>query len=95
MSTNATPRPADAPAAGLGPLALVLGAVSAAGVWPALTLFLLPVVPITGGLAITFGLMGVHYARRGTGRLWTAVTGTVLGAVGFCYLFLLLMVLSA
>jgi hypothetical protein len=26
--------------------------------------------------------MGIHCAGRGRGRLWTSVTGTVLGAVG-------------
>jgi hypothetical protein len=27
--------------------------------------------------------MGLHYARRGTGRLWPAAVGTALGAIGF------------
>ncbi|AYN38405.1 hypothetical protein D9753_05090 [Streptomyces dangxiongensis] len=94
MSASTTPGRADAPAVGLGPTALVLGTVAAAGVWPTLTFALLPVMPIAGGLAVTFGLMGVHQARQGVGRLWTAVTGTALGAVGFLYLFVLLMALS-
>jgi hypothetical protein len=33
--------------------------------------------------------MGIHYAGRGHGRLWSAVTGTVLGAVGLAVFFLL------
>ncbi|MEV7869669.1 hypothetical protein AB0P17_27065 [Streptomyces sp. NPDC088124] len=72
----------DTPADALGPTALVLGALSAAGVCvPAL--FLFPWAVIAGALAVTLGAAGIRYALRGTGRLWTAVTGTVLGAVGF------------
>ena len=35
-----------------------------------------------GALAVTFGTMGLHYARKGTGRLWPAAAGTTLGAIG-------------
>ncbi|WP_138897265.1 hypothetical protein [Streptomyces chryseus] len=43
--------------------------------------FLAPV--IAGPLAITAGVAGIHYAHHGTGRLWTAITGTILGAAAF------------
>ncbi|MFC9127187.1 hypothetical protein ACFT4A_10115 [Streptomyces sp. NPDC057099] len=69
----------DTPATALGPTALVLGAFSAVGTWA----FLIPWTVMAGALAITFGAMGIHYARRGTGRLWPAATGTALGAAGF------------
>ncbi|WP_234384703.1 hypothetical protein [Streptomyces sp. MMG1121] len=82
MSASSTPRPTDSPAGALGPLALVLGAVAAAGAWPTLTFSLFPWSFLAGGFAVTFGAMGIHYAGRGHGRLWTAVTGTVLGAIG-------------
>ncbi|MFJ2213025.1 hypothetical protein ACIQVO_27170 [Streptomyces sp. NPDC101062] len=76
------PVPADSPAAALGPTALVLGVLSAVGACvPALTLITLPWTIIGGALAVTFGAAGIHYARHGTGRLWVAATGTVLGAV--------------
>ncbi|WP_329052890.1 hypothetical protein OG873_26155 [Streptomyces violaceus] len=32
---------------------------------------------------MTFGAVGIHYARKGTGRLWAAATGTALGTAGF------------
>ncbi|MER7401881.1 hypothetical protein ABT373_05185 [Streptomyces sp. NPDC000070] len=79
MTRSTTPMETDTPATALGPTALVLGVFSAVGTWA----FLVPWTVIAGGLAITFGAMGMHYARRGTGRMWTATAGTVLGAVGF------------
>ncbi|OIJ93166.1 hypothetical protein [Streptomyces monashensis] len=82
MSAPSTPRPSDSPAGALGPLSLVLGAVAAASAWPTLTFLLFPWPLLAGGLAVTFGGMGIHYAGRGHGGLWTSVTGTVLGAVG-------------
>ncbi|MCF3131226.1 hypothetical protein [Streptomyces olivochromogenes] len=87
MSGTTTPRHHhdhhdDTPAVALGPLALILGVVAALGTWPTLTLFMLPWSIITGGLAITFGAAGIHYARQGIGRMGTAVAGTTLGAIG-------------
>ncbi|MET9392756.1 hypothetical protein ABZY20_20575 [Streptomyces sp. NPDC006624] len=81
---------ADAPATALGPTALVLGALSVvcAGA------FLIPWSVLTGALAVTFGATGVHYARKGTGRLWTAATGMALGAAGFCGTVTLLWAMS-
>ncbi|MBI0299287.1 hypothetical protein JBE04_33725 [Streptomyces sp. PRKS01-29] len=74
----------DSPAVALGPTALVLGVLSAVGAWvPALVLVSLPWTIIAGGLAVALGSMGVRHARRGAGRLWVAVAGTVLGAIGF------------
>ncbi|WP_435271403.1 hypothetical protein [Streptomyces sp. 1222.5] len=93
-ATAGAPGPAGTPATALGPTALVLGVLAAAGVWPALTFGLLTVMPIAGGLAVTFGLMGVHHARRGLGRMWTAVTGAVLGTIGLLYPFVLLLSFS-
>ncbi|WP_405725400.1 hypothetical protein OG607_20865 [Streptomyces sp. NBC_01537] len=73
----------DTPAVALGPTALVLGAFSAVGAWvPALVFVTLPWALMAGALAVTFGAWGVHHARRGAGRLWTAVAGTALGAIG-------------
>lgn len=83
MPASTTPgRTDDSPAVALGPTALVLGLIAATGAWPSLMLAVLPWSFLAGGLAVTFGLMGIHYARQGTGRMWTAVTGTVLGATG-------------
>ncbi|MFF9868274.1 hypothetical protein ACF1G0_23220 [Streptomyces sp. NPDC013953] len=74
----------DAPAVALGPIALLLGAFSAIGVWtPGLTLYTLPWAALAGALAMTSGAAGIHYARRGIGRLVTAVAGTALGSLGF------------
>ncbi|MCQ8191961.1 hypothetical protein [Streptomyces rugosispiralis] len=74
----------DSPAVALGPTALVLGVFSVVGAWvPALVLVTLPWTIIAGALAVVLGAMGVHHARRGVGRLWIAVAGTALGAVGF------------
>jgi hypothetical protein len=86
----------DTPAVALGPTALVLGAFSAVGAWvPALVFVTLPWAIIAGALAVTFGAWGTHYARRGTGRLWTAVAGTTLGAVGCAGTVALLWALGA
>ncbi|MGW5448085.1 hypothetical protein [Streptomyces asiaticus] len=77
----------ESPAVALGPTALVLGVLSAVGALGVfgftLVLIALPWTVIAGALAIVLGAMGVHHARRGVGRLWVAVTGTGLGAVGF------------
>ncbi|MET9451875.1 hypothetical protein [Streptomyces cinerochromogenes] len=89
MPANTASDGADTPAGALGPTALVLGAVAAACLWP--PLMLLPVMFLAGGLAVTFGLMGAHYARRGIGRMWTAVTGAVLGTTGLLFPFVLLL----
>ncbi|OEJ27637.1 hypothetical protein AR457_27435 [Streptomyces agglomeratus] len=75
----------DTPAVALGPTALVLGAVTA--IWPWVPLF--PVALLAGPLSVTFGVAGMYYAGQGIGRMWTAVTGTVLGAAGFVGVFLL------
>ncbi|MFF4018514.1 hypothetical protein [Streptomyces sp. NPDC001843] len=93
MTTRSTPSHADAPAAALGPLALMLGLVAAVSTWPTLTFMLLPWSLLAGGLAVTFGAMGLYYAGRGVGRLWTSAAGLVLGATGLADLFLLFVVL--
>lgn len=93
MSARATSDGADAPAAALGSLSLVLGLVAAASVWPTLTFLLLPWSLLAAGLSVTFGAMGLYYAGRGVGRLWTSVVGIVLGATGLADLFLLFVVL--
>ncbi|WP_329314814.1 hypothetical protein [Streptomyces sp. NBC_01262] len=73
----------DTPTVALGPTALVLGAFSAVAAWvPALVFVTFPWAFIAGALAVTFGAWGIYHARQGTGRLWTAVAGTTLGAVG-------------
>ena len=67
----------DSPAVALGPTALVFGVIAA------LTSFVFsPFALIAGGLAVTFGAAGMHYARQGVGRMWPAALGTVLGTVG-------------
>ncbi|MER6331165.1 hypothetical protein ACF09H_24250 [Streptomyces sp. NPDC014983] len=81
----------DSPATLLGPTSLVLGIVAALGLCPLLMLF--PLTALAGALAVTLGLAGVHYARRGVGRMWPAATGTVLGAAGFAYPWVLFMVM--
>ncbi|CAL9300995.1 hypothetical protein ABZ568_03050 [Streptomyces olindensis] len=86
MSGSTAPTGTDTPATALGPTSLVLGAFSAAGTWA----FLIPWTVIAGALAITFGAMGVHHARQGTGRMWTAAAGTTLGTVGLLGTVLLL-----
>ncbi|MFE6405571.1 hypothetical protein ACFVOR_01400 [Streptomyces sp. NPDC057837] len=86
MAGSTTTTASDTPATALGPTALVLGTLSAVGTW----VFLIPWSMPAGALAVTFGAMGMHYARKGTGRMWTAATGTVLGAAGFLGTFILL-----
>ncbi|MEU0370165.1 hypothetical protein ABZ070_07860 [Streptomyces sp. NPDC006283] len=84
MIESTVPDRTDTPAVALGRTALALGAVSAVGAWvPVLAFFTLPWGAIAGALAVTLGLAGIHYARNGIGRLWTAVAGTTLGAIGF------------
>ncbi|MFD5740773.1 hypothetical protein ACFXJM_05765 [Streptomyces massasporeus] len=78
MTSSTAPGDTDSPATALGPTALVLGAFSAVGTWA----FLIPWTVLAGVLAVTFGTMGLHYARKGTGRLWPAAAGTALGAIG-------------
>ncbi|MEU0335485.1 hypothetical protein [Streptomyces sp. NPDC006193] len=53
----------------------------------------MPAGATPGGLSVTFGLTGVHYAVRGVGRLWTAAAGAVLGAVGLLCPLVLALVL--
>ncbi|MFJ1543534.1 hypothetical protein [Streptomyces sp. NPDC088246] len=82
MPEPTVPDRTDTPAVALGPTALVLGSISAVGVWvPALAMF--PWAVIAGALAVTLGAAGIHCARHGTGRLWTAIAGTTLGIIGF------------
>ncbi|ANS66343.1 hypothetical protein SLINC_4119 [Streptomyces lincolnensis] len=90
MSAVTTPRQDDSPATALGPVALFLGLVAATGAWPALMFATLPWSLIAGGLAVTFGASGIHYARQGIGRMWTAVAGTTLGAVGLVGVYTLI-----
>nr|WP_298559745.1 hypothetical protein [uncultured Streptomyces sp.] len=78
MTSSTAPGETDSPATALGPTALILGAFSAVGTWA----FLIPWTVLAGALAVTFGTMGLHYARKGTGRLWPAAGGTTLGAIG-------------
>ncbi|MFD5386800.1 hypothetical protein ACFWMG_17995 [Streptomyces sp. NPDC127074] len=81
---GATSGRSDSPAVGLGPTAVVLGVFSVVGAWvPALAIVTLPLTIIGGALAAVLGAMGIHHARRGVGRLWTAIAGTALGVVGF------------
>jgi hypothetical protein len=85
----------DTPAVALGPTALVLGVISAAPWVPGLMFATLPFSFIAGALAVTLGAAGIHHARRGTGRLWTAIAGTTLGAIGFTGAIAVLWALSA
>ncbi|MEU1709196.1 hypothetical protein ABZ478_28190 [Streptomyces sp. NPDC005706] len=94
MSAPITPDPTDTPAVALGPTALVLGAIAAPGVWPGLMFAVMPWSWLAGALAVTFGLAGIHYARRGIGRMWPAVTGTVLGTLGLAGFFVLMAAFS-
>ncbi|MFJ9854449.1 hypothetical protein [Streptomyces sp. NPDC101150] len=83
MTKPTAPDRTDTPAVALGPTALVLGAISVLGAWtPALALGLLAWTIIAGGLAVTFGAAGIHYARHGAGRLWKSVAGIILGTIG-------------
>ncbi|WP_413103014.1 hypothetical protein [Streptomyces sp. Inha503] len=84
MSASTVSGRSDSPAVALGPTALVLGLFAALGAWvPVLVLVTFPWTIIAGPLAVALGAMGVHHARRGAGRLWIAVVGTVLGVIGF------------
>ncbi|MEV6841324.1 hypothetical protein AB0N17_43840 [Streptomyces sp. NPDC051133] len=87
MPARSAPGRDDSPAVALGPTSLFLGIGAATGLLPWLTLGLFPVMIIGGALAVVLGLSGVHYARLGIGRMWLAVTGTVLGAIAFAYPF--------
>ncbi|MFH9010626.1 hypothetical protein ACH4C6_04555 [Streptomyces sp. NPDC017943] len=94
MTSSTTPGDDDSPASALGSTALALGAFSAVGTW----FFLIPWTVLAGALAVTFGVMGLHHARTGTGtgtgtspgtgagkatgRMWPAIAGTALGAAG-------------
>ncbi|MCX5343329.1 hypothetical protein [Streptomyces atratus] len=96
MPEPTVPDRTDTPAVALGPTALVLGAISATGTWaPALAFVAFPWAIIAGGLAVTLGVAGIHYARHGTGRLWTAIAGTTLGAIGFVGTTTLIWAISA
>ncbi|MFC6065283.1 hypothetical protein [Streptomyces ochraceiscleroticus] len=95
MAEPTAPNPTDTPAVALGPTALVLGAFSAIGAWvPPLVFVTLPWTIIAGALAVTLGATGIHHARRGAGRLWTALAGTALGAIGLIGTVTLIWLLS-
>ncbi|MGW3360094.1 hypothetical protein ACWDFL_32600 [Streptomyces bungoensis] len=94
MLAPTTSDPDGTPAVALGPTALAFGIIAAPGAWPGLVFALLPWSWIAGGLAVTFGLAGIHHARRGTGRMWPAVAGTFLGFLGLAGFFVLLAVFS-
>ncbi|GAA2292389.1 hypothetical protein GCM10010234_37030 [Streptomyces hawaiiensis] len=79
MTSSTASKETDSPATALGPTALVLGLFSAIGTWA----FLFPWTVLAGALAMTFGAMGLHYARKGMGRAWPAAAGAALGATGF------------
>jgi hypothetical protein len=86
----------DTPAVALGPTALVLGVISAVGAWaPALAFATLPWAFIAGALAVTLGAAGIHHARHGAGRLWTAIAGTTLGTIGLVGAITLIWAFSA
>jgi hypothetical protein len=74
---------------------VVLGVVGATGAWPTLAWVVLPWSVIASGLALTFGVMGIHYARQGTGRMGTAVAGTTLGAIGLAGVITLIAAFAA
>ncbi|OEJ36192.1 hypothetical protein AR457_33755 [Streptomyces agglomeratus] len=79
MPRPTTRDPADTPAVALNPTAVVLGVLAVVGSWtPALAFAVL-----AGPLAVIAGVAGIHYVHHGTGRLRTAITGTILGAAGF------------
>ncbi|GHE05892.1 hypothetical protein [Streptomyces alanosinicus] len=89
MSRSTAAAGADSPATLLGPTAFGLGLAAVAGICPWFFFGMLPVMLICGALALTLGLAGIHYAQRGIGRLWMTVTGTVLGAIGFVWPFVI------
>ncbi|MGX1886798.1 hypothetical protein [Streptomyces sp. NPDC055287] len=79
MPQPTTPDRTDTPAVALGPTAVALGVFAIVGLWtPALAFAV-----IAGPLSLIAGVTGIHYAHHGTGRLRTAITGTILGAAGF------------
>lgn len=90
MTNSTAPGEKDSPATALGPTALILGAFSAVGTWA----FLFPWTVLAGALAVTFGAIGLHYARRGTGRPWPAAAGATLGTIGLIGTITLLWSLS-
>lgn len=90
MPEPTVPDRTDTPAVALGPTALVLGVISVAGAFVAL-----PMMIIAGALAVTLGAAGIHYACHGVGRLWAAIAGTTLGAIGFVGTITLIWALSA
>ncbi|MFH8568242.1 hypothetical protein [Streptomyces sp. NPDC017993] len=95
-STTTVPDRADTPAVALGPTALALGTFSVLVAWvPAFGLGAFPLAIIAGGLAVTLGATGIHYARLGTGRLWTAIAGTTFGATGLAGVITLLWTLGS
>ncbi|MFE2099743.1 MULTISPECIES: hypothetical protein [unclassified Streptomyces] len=94
MYVPTAPGHKDSPAVALGPTSLVFGVVAAIGAWPSLMLAVLPWSFMAAPLALTFGLAGVHYARRGIGRMWTAVAGTALGVVGIAGVLTLFVALA-
>ncbi|MEO3977828.1 hypothetical protein [Streptomyces sp. CAU 1734] len=83
MSERIASDPADSPAVLLGPVALFFGVIATLGVSVPLFFFLTPFAALAGALALTLGAAGIHYGRRGIGRLWVAAAGTALGLVGF------------
>ncbi|MFE3637051.1 hypothetical protein [Streptomyces sp. NPDC059168] len=95
MSAPTAPNPGDTPAVALGPTALVLGIIAAPGFCPGLMFAVMPWSWLAGGLAVTFGLAGIRYARLGVGRMWPAVTGTALGFLGLSGVFVLMVAYSA
>ncbi|MFI1015985.1 hypothetical protein [Streptomyces sp. NPDC020965] len=82
LPERTAPDPADSPAVLLGTAALFFGAIAALAVSVPVPFFLTPFAAPAGGLALAFGAAGIHYARRGVGRLWVAAAGTALGFVG-------------
>ncbi|MFI1869422.1 hypothetical protein [Streptomyces jumonjinensis] len=95
MSERTAPDPADSPATLLGPVALFFGMVAALGLSVPAFFFLTPLAALAGTLAIAFGVAGIHYGRHGVGRLWLAVSGTVLGFGAFGTFVGFLMLYSA
>ncbi|MFF5016235.1 hypothetical protein [Streptomyces sp. NPDC001165] len=95
MSAPIAPGHRDAPAVALGPTSLVFGVVAAIGAWPSLMLAVMPWSFMAAPLALIFGLAGIHYARKGIGRMGTAVAGTTLGAVGMAGVLTLIVALAA
>ncbi|MFE7130795.1 hypothetical protein [Streptomyces sp. NPDC057638] len=95
MFERTAPIPADSPATLLGPAALAFGTIAALGVTVPAFFFLTPFAALAGALALTFGVAGIHYGRRGVGRLWVAAAGTALGLIGFVTFIGFLMMFAA